>query len=171
MVLNSNIFNSASSQDSSSQASFNGGKAQGVEAPVYTQAFEAGNKEADLLLTPVPYGFDLFESHLVSSSAPVPAPVPTPTQAAHPPTNQDGNLDLEQLPAASQPAPLQSIRLKLLWPSAPNNKLSLLSGLTIIPLWNPRPRSRNQTRNLDPPRPPGQRTARLPACIFLGSSP
>ncbi|KAJ9085821.1 hypothetical protein DSO57_1010161 [Entomophthora muscae] len=98
MVFNSNIFNSASSQ-----ASFNGGEAQNVEAPVYTQAFEAGNKEADLLLTPNPYGFDLFSNHLVSSSSP--APVPTPAQAAHQPTNQDGNLDLEQLPATSQPAP------------------------------------------------------------------
>ncbi|KAJ9051539.1 hypothetical protein DSO57_1003888 [Entomophthora muscae] len=54
--------------------------------------------------TPNPYGFDLFESHLVSSSAP--APVSTPTQAACQPTNQDGNLDLEQLPATTQPAPL-----------------------------------------------------------------
>ncbi|KAJ9055458.1 hypothetical protein DSO57_1003955 [Entomophthora muscae] len=76
MVFNSNIFNGASSQDSSSQASFNGGKAQNVDEPVYTQAFEAGNKEADLYLTPDPYGFDLFSSHTVSSSAP--APVPTP---------------------------------------------------------------------------------------------
>ncbi|KAJ9071310.1 hypothetical protein DSO57_1038196 [Entomophthora muscae] len=38
MVFNSNIFDGASSQ-----ASFNGGKAQNVEAPVYTQAFEADN--------------------------------------------------------------------------------------------------------------------------------
>ncbi|KAJ9050979.1 hypothetical protein DSO57_1009063 [Entomophthora muscae] len=98
MVFNSNIFNGASSQ-----ASFNGGKVQGVEAPVYTQAFEAGNKEDDLYLTPNPYGFDLFSSHIVSSSAP--APVPTPSQAAHQPTNQDGNLDLEQLPATTQPPP------------------------------------------------------------------
>ncbi|KAJ9060405.1 hypothetical protein DSO57_1031234 [Entomophthora muscae] len=75
MVFNSNIFNCASSQ-----ASFNGGKAQNVEAPVYTQAFEVGNKEADLLLNPNPYGFDLFESHLASSSAL--APTPTPAQAA-----------------------------------------------------------------------------------------
>ncbi|KAJ9082815.1 hypothetical protein DSO57_1000800 [Entomophthora muscae] len=71
--------------------------------PFYTQAFEAGNKEADLLLTPNPYGFDLFSSHLVSSSAP--APVPTPAQDTHQTTNQDGNLDLEQLPAITQPAP------------------------------------------------------------------
>ncbi|KAJ9063686.1 hypothetical protein DSO57_1038357 [Entomophthora muscae] len=47
MVFTSNIFDSASSQ-----ASFNGGKAQNVEAPVYTQAFEAGNEKAGLLLTP-----------------------------------------------------------------------------------------------------------------------
>ncbi|KAJ9073372.1 hypothetical protein DSO57_1017252 [Entomophthora muscae] len=38
MVFNSNIFNG-----SSSQASFNGGKAQNVEAPVYIQAFEAAH--------------------------------------------------------------------------------------------------------------------------------
>ncbi|KAJ9080517.1 hypothetical protein DSO57_1024120 [Entomophthora muscae] len=50
MVFTSNIFDSASSQ-----ASFNGGKAQNVEAPVYTQAFEAGNEEADLYLTTDPY--------------------------------------------------------------------------------------------------------------------
>ncbi|KAJ9064549.1 hypothetical protein DSO57_1029478 [Entomophthora muscae] len=61
MGFNSNsIFNGASNQASSSQASFNGGKAQNVEAPVYTQDFEASNKEADLYLTPDPYGFDLF---------------------------------------------------------------------------------------------------------------
>ncbi|KAJ9078256.1 hypothetical protein DSO57_1008641 [Entomophthora muscae] len=48
MVFNSNIFDSASA---SSQAIFNGGKAQNVEAPVYTQAFEAGNKKANLYLT------------------------------------------------------------------------------------------------------------------------
>ncbi|KAJ9083342.1 hypothetical protein DSO57_1035608 [Entomophthora muscae] len=76
MVFNSNIFNRASSQASSSQASFNGGKDQNVEAPVYTQAFEAGNKKADLYLTTNPYGFDLFESHLVSSSASSPTPTP-----------------------------------------------------------------------------------------------
>ncbi|KAJ9059513.1 hypothetical protein DSO57_1001584 [Entomophthora muscae] len=52
MVFTSIIFNSASSQDSSSQASFNGGKVQGVEASVYTQAFEVGNKEATLYLPP-----------------------------------------------------------------------------------------------------------------------
>ncbi|KAJ9082662.1 hypothetical protein DSO57_1002608 [Entomophthora muscae] len=51
MVFNNNIFNGASSQASSSQASFNGGKAQNIEAPVYTQAFEVGNKEPDLYLT------------------------------------------------------------------------------------------------------------------------
>ncbi|KAJ9060714.1 hypothetical protein DSO57_1028008 [Entomophthora muscae] len=83
--------NSASSQASSSQASFNGGKAQNVEEPVYTQAFEVGNEEADLYLTPSPYGFDLFSSHLASSSAL--ALTPTPAQAAHQPANQDGNLD------------------------------------------------------------------------------
>ncbi|KAJ9081935.1 hypothetical protein DSO57_1009639 [Entomophthora muscae] len=109
----SNIFDSASSQ-----VSCNGGKAQNVEAPVYTQAFEAGNKEADLLPSPDPYGFDFFESHLASSSAL--APTPTPAQAAHQPTNQDGNLNPEQLPATSQPAPLQPIRLQLPPPSAPN---------------------------------------------------
>ncbi|KAJ9070397.1 hypothetical protein DSO57_1008438 [Entomophthora muscae] len=98
MVFNSNSFNSISSQ-----TSFNGGKAQGVEAPVYTQAFEAGNKEADLYLTPDPYGFDLFNSHFASSSSP--NPVPTPAQASCQPTNQDDNLDLELLPATSQPAP------------------------------------------------------------------
>ncbi|KAJ9048511.1 hypothetical protein DSO57_1034375 [Entomophthora muscae] len=55
MVFNSNnIFNSASDQASSSQASFNGGKAQNMEASAYTQAFESGNKEADLYLTPGP---------------------------------------------------------------------------------------------------------------------
>ncbi|KAJ9064859.1 hypothetical protein DSO57_1025797 [Entomophthora muscae] len=72
-----------------------------MEASVYTQAFEAGNEEADLLLSPNPYGFDFFESHFASSSAP--APVPTPAQAVHQPTNQDGNLDLEQLSATRQP--------------------------------------------------------------------
>ncbi|KAJ9072463.1 hypothetical protein DSO57_1027278 [Entomophthora muscae] len=80
-------------------------KAQNVEAPVYTQAFEAGNKKADLYLIPDPYGFELFNSHFVSSSAL--APIPTPTQAASQPTNQDGNLDSEQLLATSQPASLQ----------------------------------------------------------------
>ncbi|KAJ9074260.1 hypothetical protein DSO57_1008246 [Entomophthora muscae] len=40
----------------SSQAKFNGGKAQVMKAPVYTQAFEAGKKEADLYLTTGPYG-------------------------------------------------------------------------------------------------------------------
>ncbi|KAJ9088485.1 hypothetical protein DSO57_1022596 [Entomophthora muscae] len=94
----------AINQSSSSQASFNGGKSQNVEAPIYTQAFEAGNKEADLYLIPDPYGFDLFNSHLVSSSSP--APVPTLAQTACQPTNQDGNPDLEHLPANSQPAPL-----------------------------------------------------------------
>ncbi|KAJ9080271.1 hypothetical protein DSO57_1026696 [Entomophthora muscae] len=61
---NNNILISASNQ-----ASFNGGKAQGVKAPVYTQAFEAGNKEANLYLTPDPYGFDLFSSHIVVETA------------------------------------------------------------------------------------------------------
>ncbi|KAJ9062970.1 hypothetical protein DSO57_1004915 [Entomophthora muscae] len=110
MVFTSNIFNSANSQASSSQASFNGDKAQNVEAPVYTQAFEASNKEADLLLSPNSYGFDLFSSHLVSSSAP--APVPTPTQAVCQPINKDGNLNLEQLPATDQPAPLLGQKLR-----------------------------------------------------------
>ncbi|KAJ9064052.1 hypothetical protein DSO57_1034500 [Entomophthora muscae] len=98
-----NIFDSTSNQASSSQASLNEAEAQNVEVPVYTQAFEAGNKEADLLLTPDPYGFDLFSSHLVSNSAP--APLSTHAQASHQQTNQDDNLDLEQLPATSQPAP------------------------------------------------------------------
>ncbi|KAJ9085653.1 hypothetical protein DSO57_1011802 [Entomophthora muscae] len=105
MVFNSNIFDSTSNQASSSQGSFNGGKAQNVEAHVYTQAFEEVNKEADLYLylTPNPYGFDLFNSHFAPSATP--APVPTPAQAACQPTNQDDNLDLEQLPAISQPVP------------------------------------------------------------------
>ncbi|KAJ9073677.1 hypothetical protein DSO57_1013707 [Entomophthora muscae] len=34
-----------------------------------------------------------------------PSPITTPAQAAHQPTNQYDNLDLEQLPAKSQPAP------------------------------------------------------------------
>ncbi|KAJ9064708.1 hypothetical protein DSO57_1027576 [Entomophthora muscae] len=38
----------------------------------------------------------------------------------------------------------------------------LVSRLTILPLWNPRPRSGNQTRNLDPPK-PGLWTVRPPA--------
>ncbi|KAJ9052300.1 hypothetical protein DSO57_1035638 [Entomophthora muscae] len=42
-------------------------------------------------------------STFMSSSAP--APVPNPAQAAHQPTNQDGNLDSEQLSATTQPAP------------------------------------------------------------------
>ncbi|KAJ9070346.1 hypothetical protein DSO57_1008920 [Entomophthora muscae] len=62
MVFNSNIFNGAISQASSSQASFNGGKAQNVEAPVYTQAFEAGYKEADLYLTTDPYCHSKFHN-------------------------------------------------------------------------------------------------------------
>ncbi|KAJ9049836.1 hypothetical protein DSO57_1020512 [Entomophthora muscae] len=53
---NNNIFNRVSNQASSSQASFNGGKAQNMKAPIYTQAFNAGNKEADLYLTPDFYG-------------------------------------------------------------------------------------------------------------------
>ncbi|KAJ9049539.1 hypothetical protein DSO57_1023451 [Entomophthora muscae] len=65
MVFNSNIFDSTSSQ-----ASFNGGKAQGVEAPFYTQAFEAGNKEANLYLTLNPYGFDLFNIVRIDNSLP-----------------------------------------------------------------------------------------------------
>ncbi|KAJ9055480.1 hypothetical protein DSO57_1003557 [Entomophthora muscae] len=36
---------------------------------------------------------------------------------------------------------------------------ALVSGLTILPLWNPRPKSRNQTRNLDPPGTSGLWTA------------
>ncbi|KAJ9058732.1 hypothetical protein DSO57_1009326 [Entomophthora muscae] len=67
MVFTSNIFDSTSIQASRSQASFNGGKAQGAEAPVYTQAFEAGNKEANLYLTPDLYGFDLFSSHAANA--------------------------------------------------------------------------------------------------------
>ncbi|KAJ9061446.1 hypothetical protein DSO57_1020659 [Entomophthora muscae] len=64
MIFNSNnIFDGASSQ-----ASFNGGKAQGADATVYTHAFEAGNKEANLYLTPDPYGFDLFSSHVVNAT-------------------------------------------------------------------------------------------------------
>ncbi|KAJ9080207.1 hypothetical protein DSO57_1027482 [Entomophthora muscae] len=96
---NNNIFDSASKQDSSSQASFNGGEAQNMEAPVYTQVFDVDNKEADLYLTPNPYGFDLFESHLVSNSA------PTPAQAANQPANQNRNPDLEQI----APGLLQSL--------------------------------------------------------------
>ncbi|KAJ9052695.1 hypothetical protein DSO57_1031780 [Entomophthora muscae] len=46
-----------------------------------------------------------------------------------------------------------------------------MSGLTILSLWNPRPRSRNQTWNLDPPGLPGLWTAGPPTCIFLGLSP
>ncbi|KAJ9078347.1 hypothetical protein DSO57_1007384 [Entomophthora muscae] len=41
MVFISKFFDSTSNQARSSQASFNGGKAQNVEAPIYTQAFEA----------------------------------------------------------------------------------------------------------------------------------
>ncbi|KAJ9088455.1 hypothetical protein DSO57_1022936 [Entomophthora muscae] len=51
MVFTSNIFDGASSQANSSQASFNGGKAQNMEAPVYTQAFEAVSSSAP---APVP---------------------------------------------------------------------------------------------------------------------
>ncbi|KAJ9073317.1 hypothetical protein DSO57_1017877 [Entomophthora muscae] len=79
MVFNSNNFDGASKQASSSQGSFCEGEAQNVEALVYTQVFDADNKEANLYLTPNLYGFDLFESHLVSSSS----PLPTPAQAAN----------------------------------------------------------------------------------------
>ncbi|KAJ9049851.1 hypothetical protein DSO57_1020269 [Entomophthora muscae] len=72
MVFTSNIFDSASNQASSSQVSFNGGEAQNEETLVYTQAFEAGNKEADLYLTPDPNGFDLFNSHFAPSATPTP---------------------------------------------------------------------------------------------------
>ncbi|KAJ9088611.1 hypothetical protein DSO57_1021376 [Entomophthora muscae] len=64
MVFTSNIFNGASKQAISSQASFNEDEAQNMKAPVYSQAFDEGNKEEDLFLTPNPYGFDLFNSHL-----------------------------------------------------------------------------------------------------------
>ncbi|KAJ9067236.1 hypothetical protein DSO57_1001349 [Entomophthora muscae] len=98
------IFTSKKIYGTSNQASLNGGKARNVEAPVYTQAFDAGNKEADLYLTSNPYGFDLFNSHLASSS--VPAPLPTPSQATNQPVNQNDNPDLKQIHAISQPAPL-----------------------------------------------------------------
>ncbi|KAJ9057719.1 hypothetical protein DSO57_1019936 [Entomophthora muscae] len=42
----------------------------GSPPPVYTQILDVGNREADLYLTPNPYRFYLFESHLVSSSSP-----------------------------------------------------------------------------------------------------
>ncbi|KAJ9082275.1 hypothetical protein DSO57_1006060 [Entomophthora muscae] len=119
-IPDSNIFNSASKQASSSQGSFCGGEAHNVEAPVYIQVFDADNKEADLYLTPSPYGFDLFESHLVSCSAP--APLPIPTQAANQLDNQNDNPALEQLSASSHPPPLQPIWLQLLWPSPPNTE-------------------------------------------------
>ncbi|KAJ9089021.1 hypothetical protein DSO57_1017126 [Entomophthora muscae] len=95
-------------QSSSKQGSFPESKAQNVEAPVYTQAFEAGNKEADLYLTTNQFGFDLFSSHLVSSSTP--APFPTPIQGAKQPANQNGNPGLEQL-STTNLLPLQPIRL------------------------------------------------------------
>ncbi|KAJ9069291.1 hypothetical protein DSO57_1019972 [Entomophthora muscae] len=47
--------------------------------------------------------FDLFESHLESSS--VPASLPTPAQAANQPANQNDNPGLEQLPTNTQRAP------------------------------------------------------------------
>ncbi|KAJ9089681.1 hypothetical protein DSO57_1010178 [Entomophthora muscae] len=72
-----------------------------------------------ITLTPDPYGFDLFNSHMVSSSAP--DPIPIPTQAASQSTNKDDKLDLEQLPATGQPALSQPIRLQLLQPSVPGN--------------------------------------------------
>ncbi|KAJ9061962.1 hypothetical protein DSO57_1015604 [Entomophthora muscae] len=62
-----------------------------------------GNKEADLYLTPDPYVFDLFSSHLASSSAPV--PFPDPIQGTNFQANQYSNLGLEQLPANSQLSP------------------------------------------------------------------
>ncbi|KAJ9082978.1 hypothetical protein DSO57_1039304 [Entomophthora muscae] len=93
MAFNSNIFDGASNQDSSSQASFNRDEAQNTEAPVYIQSFDAGNKEADLYSTPNPnpYGFDLFNSHLVSSSSP--APLPTPAQTSNQPVGAQSALD------------------------------------------------------------------------------
>ncbi|KAJ9077723.1 hypothetical protein DSO57_1013988 [Entomophthora muscae] len=75
--------------------------AQGVEAPVYTQAFEAGSEEADLYLTPNPYGFDLFSSHVVSSSAP--APIPTPTQASCQPIRMATSIQNRFLPPSNLP--------------------------------------------------------------------
>ncbi|KAJ9076905.1 hypothetical protein DSO57_1021879 [Entomophthora muscae] len=78
-------------------------KAQNMEALVYTQVFDVGNKKAELYLTADPYEFDLFESHLASSSAPV--FLPTPAHASNQPANQNGNPGLKQLPTNTQPAP------------------------------------------------------------------
>ncbi|KAJ9070783.1 hypothetical protein DSO57_1004033 [Entomophthora muscae] len=46
-----------------------------------------------------------------------------------------------------------------------------VSGLTILLLWKLRPKSGNQTWNLDSPGPPGLWTAGTPTRIFLGLSP
>ncbi|KAJ9081114.1 hypothetical protein DSO57_1018136 [Entomophthora muscae] len=43
-----------------------------------------------------------------------------------------------------------------------------LSELTILPLWKPRPRSRNQTPTLDSFGPPGLWTVGPLTCVFLG---
>ncbi|KAJ9053448.1 hypothetical protein DSO57_1024066 [Entomophthora muscae] len=48
MVFTSNVFGGTRNQASSSQASFNEADAQIVEAPIYTQAFDAA-------LPPLPY--------------------------------------------------------------------------------------------------------------------
>ncbi|KAJ9053250.1 hypothetical protein DSO57_1026100 [Entomophthora muscae] len=81
MVFNSNnIFDSTTNQASNSQASFNGGEAQNMEAPIYTQAFDAVTLRP--ALPPLPY--------------------PTPAQDNNQPANQNGNPDLEQLSAISQ---------------------------------------------------------------------
>ncbi|KAJ9073757.1 hypothetical protein DSO57_1012973 [Entomophthora muscae] len=53
---------------------------------------------------------------------------------------------------------------------APGKK-GMMSGLTILLLWKPRPKSRNQTQNLDSPGPRGLWTTGPPARIFLGLSP
>ncbi|KAJ9076804.1 hypothetical protein DSO57_1022752 [Entomophthora muscae] len=95
MVFTSNLFDGTSNQTSSSQASFNEVEVLNVEAPVYSQAFDAGNKEADLYLTHDPYGFDLFNSHFMSSSAPT--SLPTPAKAANQPTNQNGSVRAQGL--------------------------------------------------------------------------
>ncbi|KAJ9084463.1 hypothetical protein DSO57_1024144 [Entomophthora muscae] len=42
-----------------------------------------------------------------------------------------------------------------------------ISGLTIVPLWKPRPGSRNQTLTLDSFGLSGLWTAGLPTCVFL----
>ncbi|KAJ9087351.1 hypothetical protein DSO57_1034248 [Entomophthora muscae] len=73
MVFVNKFFDNTSEQDS-----INRGVVQYVKAPVYTQIFDVGNKEADLYLTSNPYGFEFFSSHLVSSSAPALFPDPTP---------------------------------------------------------------------------------------------